>query len=219
VRDALAAIGYAGEHRKSHVVGAYFEAHRIQGPVREAHAGPTPMALHHAAPLVAADLIHAVDRIALDHAPNGRGTVGWLDMHTSSRIVTPGRVKFSVDLRVADEASLTAMDHAWRAPCTQAVSKRGNAATNSASSGAENSIVIDIEQIGCFPPQSFAAQRVADVGQSVQRFGLSSIGRDQRRAPRRSPPGTRRADHPKANCDVLLQAMLNAASKAGTLRS
>ncbi len=101
VRDALSAIGYVGENTKPHTVGAYFEAHIEQGPVleandkpigivqgalgqrwydvtvhgMEAHAGPTPMELRRDALLVAADLIHAVNRIALDHAPHGRGTV------------------------------------------------------------------------------------------------------------------------------------------------
>ncbi|EGD00871.1 amidase, partial [Burkholderia sp. TJI49] len=38
VRDALAAIGYAGDAAGAHPVGAYFEAHIEQGPVLEAHA-------------------------------------------------------------------------------------------------------------------------------------------------------------------------------------
>jgi beta-ureidopropionase / N-carbamoyl-L-amino-acid hydrolase len=220
VRDALAAIGNAGEHRKSYAVDAYCEAHIEQRPVPEAHAGPTPMELHRDAPLVAANLIYAVDCIALAHLPHGRGTVGWVGVHTNLPNVAPGRVKFSVDLCMTDDASLTAVAHAaWHAPCTQAVSKQGNTATNSASSGAELSIASDIEQIVYFPPQSFAAQRVADVRPSAQPLGLWSIGRDQRHRPRRSPPGTCCADHPKAGRNVLLQAMLNAASKAGTLRS
>src|ERR1700761_8753457 len=37
VRDALSAIGYAGETTEPHAVGAYFEAHIEQGPVLEAH--------------------------------------------------------------------------------------------------------------------------------------------------------------------------------------
>src|SRR3954468_1823181 len=144
VRDALAAIGYVGENTKPHTVAAYFEAHIEQGPVleahdktigivqgalgqrwydvtvqgMEAHAGPTPMALRRDALLVAADLIHAVNRIALDHAPHGRGTVGWVDVHPNSRNVIPGRVKLTVDLRAADDTTLTAMDSALRDACT-----------------------------------------------------------------------------------------------------
>ncbi|MCC8403385.1 hypothetical protein LJ655_16065 [Paraburkholderia sp. MMS20-SJTN17] len=98
VRDALAAIGYAGEHRKAHAVGAYFEAHIEQGPVLEAHdkvidvmpgalgqrwcdvtlhgtkahAGSTPMALPRYALIVAEYPIQSVNRIALDRARHGR---------------------------------------------------------------------------------------------------------------------------------------------------
>ena len=117
------------------------------------------MALCRDALLVAPDLIHVADRIALDYAPHGRGTVGWLDVHPNSRNVISGQVKFSV---------------AQRAACTQAVSKWGITATNSASRSVDNSIAIDTEQVVYFPPQPFAAQCITDVRQSAARPGLSS---------------------------------------------
>lgn len=245
VRDALVAIGYAGEDKTPHTVGAYFEAHIEQGPVleahdktigivqgalgqrwydvtvhgMEAHAGPTPMELRRDALLVAADLIHAVNRIALDHAPHGRGTVGWLDVHPNSRNVIPGRVTLTVDLRAADDTTLTAMDRALRAACALADAKTG--------------IAIDVEQVVYFPPQPFAEELVDAVKQGAERLGFSSMdvisgaGHDAVYLARVAPAAMifvpckdgishneiedARADHLEAGCNVLLQAMLNAA--------
>jgi N-carbamoyl-L-amino-acid hydrolase len=250
VRDALAAIGYAGDNEKPHTVGAYFEAHIEQGPVleahdktigvvqgalgqrwydvtvhgMEAHAGPTPMELRRDALLVAADLIHAVNRIALDHAPHGRGTVGWLDVHPNSRNVIPGRVTLTVDLRAADDATLTAMDSALRAACSVAGEKTG--------------IAVDVEQVVYFPPQPFAAELVAAVKQGADTLGFSSMdvisgaGHDAVYLARVAPAAMifvpckdgishneiedARADHLEAGCNVLLQAMLDAALKVGS---
>ena len=110
---------------------AYFEAHIEQGPVLEdadivigavtgalgqrwydvtvtgveAHAGPTPMALRRDALQAATQLMQETVEIALRHAPDGRGTVGSVDVYPNSRNVIPGRVKFTVDLRNADDAS------------------------------------------------------------------------------------------------------------------
>ena len=248
VRDALASIGYAGDSGKPHAVGAYLEAHIEQGPVleahdttigvvqgalgqrwydvtvhgMEAHAGPTPMELRRDALLVAADLIHAVNRIALDHAPHGRGTVGWLDVHPNSRNVIPGRVTLTVDLRAADDASLTEMDAALRTACATAGEKTG--------------ITVDVEQVVYFPPQPFAADLVAAVQQGADTLGFSSMnvisgaGHDAVYLARVAPAAMifvpckdgishneiedARADHLEAGCNVLLQAMLNAAQTA-----
>ncbi len=120
VGDALAAIGYHGAQRAGDVPGgmfaAYFEAHIEQGPVLEAaglpigvvsgalgqqwydvtvtgqdaHAGPTPLALRHDALLATARMIEAVNRIARDAAPHGRGTVGYVEVKPNSRNVIPG---------------------------------------------------------------------------------------------------------------------------------
>ncbi|WGS54277.1 Zn-dependent hydrolase [Paraburkholderia sp. D15] len=247
VRDALTAIGYAGESESPHAVGAYFEAHIEQGPVleahdktigivqgalgqrwydvivhgMEAHAGPTPMDLRRDALLVAADLIHAVNRIALDHAPHGRGTVGWLNVHPNSRNVIPGRVTLTVDLRAADDATLTAMDEALRAACSQASAQAG--------------ITVDVEPVVYFPPQPFAADLVAAVKQGADSLGFSSMdvisgaGHDAVYLARVAPAAMifvpckdgishneiedARADHLEAGCNVLLQAMLNAARR------
>ncbi len=61
----------------------------VQG--MEAHAGPTPMELRRDAMLAAARMVDAINRIALDEAPHGRGTVGYVQVHPNSRNVIPGR--------------------------------------------------------------------------------------------------------------------------------
>ncbi|KWF25057.1 Zn-dependent hydrolase [Burkholderia pseudomultivorans] len=248
VREALAAIGYAGDAGDAHPVGAYFEAHIEQGPVleahattigvvegalgqrwydvtvhgMEAHAGPTPMALRRDALLTAADLVRAVNGIARAHAPHGRGTVGWVDVHPNSRNVIPGRVTLTVDLRAADDATLAAMDAALRAACADAA--------------AQADMRIDVEQVVYFPPQPFDATLVERVRAGANALGLSSMnvisgaGHDAVYLARVAPTAMifvpckdgishneiEDADpaHLEAGCNVLLQAMLGAAGIA-----
>ncbi|VWB34237.1 amidase [Burkholderia pseudomultivorans] len=248
VREALAAIGYAGDAGGAHPVGAYFEAHIEQGPVleahattigvvegalgqrwydvtvhgMEAHAGPTPMALRRDALLTAADLVRAVNGIARAHAPHGRGTVGWVDVHPNSRNVIPGRVTLTVDLRAADDATLAAMDAALRAACADAATQAD--------------MRIDVEQVVYFPPQPFDAALVEQVRAGANALGLSSMnvisgaGHDAVYLARVAPTAMifvpckdgishneiEDADpaHLEAGCNVLLQAMLGAAGIA-----
>jgi N-carbamoyl-L-amino-acid hydrolase len=177
------------------------------------------MELRRDALLVAADLIRDVNRIALDHAPHGRGTVGWVDVHPNSRNVIPGRVTLTVDLRAADDAALTAMDAALRATCAAAA------------------LPVDVEQVVYFAPQPFAAPLVAAVRDSAEALGLSSMdvisgaGHDAVYLARVVPAAMifvpckdgishneiedARADHLEAGCNVLLQAMLRAANPTG----
>ncbi|VVD89059.1 amidase, hydantoinase/carbamoylase family protein [Pandoraea morbifera] len=250
VADALHAIGYAGETSavgRPGAVGAYFEAHIEQGPVleahdktigvvqgalgqrwydvtvtgMEAHAGPTPMELRRDALLAAAQLIQAVNRIACEHAPHARGTVGWVDNYPNSRNVIPGRVKLSVDLRAADDATLDALNAALRAECA-ALSTNG--------------IDVAIEQVVYFPPQPFAPELVAAIRDGARALGLSSMdaisgaGHDAVYLARIAPTAMifvpckdgishneiEDADpaHLEAGCNVLLQAMLQRAGGA-----
>ncbi|PPC76001.1 Zn-dependent hydrolase [Pokkaliibacter plantistimulans] len=136
VGDELKKIGYAGTAAVGQPqVGAYFEAHIEQGPILEAeektigvvigalgqkwfdltitgveaHAGPTPMNLRKDALLGAAEVTQAVNRIANQFAPHGRGTVGCLRVHPGSRNVIPGAVEMTIDFRHLDDADLNAM--------------------------------------------------------------------------------------------------------------
>ncbi|MDR5860171.1 Zn-dependent hydrolase [Halomonas eurihalina] len=134
--EALDAIGYRGSNEidKYHIK-AFFECHIEQGPILEdtdnavgvvvgalgqkwfdltltgleAHAGPTPMSLRRDAMLGAAEITQAVNRIANDHPPHGRGTVGVLQLHPGSRNVIPGQVRMTVDLRHFEPKALVAM--------------------------------------------------------------------------------------------------------------
>ncbi|MBN9116895.1 MAG: Zn-dependent hydrolase, partial [Pandoraea sp.] len=189
VADALRAIGYAGSAPavgQAGAVGAYFEAHIEQGPVLEAHgktigvvqgalgqrwydvtvtgveahAGPTHMELRRDALLAAAQLIQAVNRIACEHAPHARGTVGWVDNYPNSRNVIPGRVTLSVDLRAADDATLDALDAKLRAECDALRT---------------NGIDVAIEPVVYFPPQPFAPALVDAIRSGAQALGLSSM--------------------------------------------
>jgi len=136
VRDELKRINYAGsEAVGGYDVKAYFEAHIEQGPVldtenlpvgvvtgalglywydvvvtgQECHAGPSPMSYRRDALKTASQLINRILTIADSRQPDGRVTVGELDMHPNSRNVVPGRVKFTVDLRHSDKAELDKM--------------------------------------------------------------------------------------------------------------
>ena len=132
VRQALEAIGYAGPAKiGGRPVAAYFEAHIEQGPILEdtnkvigvvtgalglrwydvvvtgqdAHAGPTPMRLRKDALIVAGKMAAEVNALAYRHQPDGRGTVGFMQVKPNSRNVIPGEVRFSVDLRHAEDSA------------------------------------------------------------------------------------------------------------------
>lgn len=249
VAQALQKIGYAGEQPKQPVaVGAYFEAHIEQGPIleaedkvigivtgalgqrwydltlqgMEAHAGPTPMNLRRDAMLAASKVIQAVNDIALAHGPHGRGTVGWIDNFPNSRNVIPGRVKLTVDLRAADDATLTAMDAALREVCRATQQESG--------------VDIALEQVVYFPPQAFDDTLVAHVEQCSEALSLSAIpvvsgaGHDAVYLARLAPTAMifvpckdgishneiedAKPEHLEAGCNVLLHAMLRTAGIA-----
>ncbi|WP_427306402.1 Zn-dependent hydrolase [Cupriavidus sp. H39] len=248
VGQALQAIGYAGpEPVGGRPVGAYLEAHIEQGPVleandttigvvtgalgqrwydvvltgMEAHAGPTPMALRKDALLAASELVGIVNRIALDHPPHGRGTVGCLAVHPDSRNVIPGKVTMTADLRAGDDTVLSAMDAALRAQVAALAARSG--------------IAIDLRQVVYFPPQPFDARLVEAVRGGARRLGhsamevISGAGHDAVYLARVAPAAMifvpckdgishneiedARPEHLEAGCNVLLHAMLDAATR------
>jgi N-carbamoyl-L-amino-acid hydrolase len=139
VGEALRRIGYAGaEPPGGRPLGAYFEAHIEQGPVLEnehkvlgvvlgalglrwydvvisgqdAHAGPTPMGLRKDALVAAARIVAEVNALADRFQPDGRGTVGFMQVKCASRSIfgTPRTSRWSAwSKRCALPAS------AWRA--------------------------------------------------------------------------------------------------------
>ncbi len=249
VEDALRAIGYAGPAGPAaHPVGAYFEAHIEQGPVlekhgcvigvvqaalgqrwydvqiqgMEAHAGPTPMEMRKDALLAASDLIAAVNRIAVERMPHGRGTVGQLEVYPNSRNVIPGGVKMSVDLRAPDDTMLSDMDAALRRLCQDIASARH--------------VDIAVEQVVYFAPQPFTPRLVDAVRRNAQALGYSAMdvvsgaGHDAVYVARLAPTAMifvpcadgishneiedAEPAHLEAGCNVLLSSMLDAAGVA-----
>jgi beta-ureidopropionase / N-carbamoyl-L-amino-acid hydrolase len=246
VKDELQRIGYIGEEEPGdHPIGAYFETHIEQGPVledhditigvvggvlgirwydcvvtgMEAHAGPTPMALRKDALQVAAVLMQEVVACAHRHPPHGRGTVGMVNVFPNSRNVIPGRVKFSIDLRNANDALCDAMDADIRAV----------AARLSLSSG----LPISIELVSHYTAAPFHADCIQSVAKAAAMLGyshtpiVSGAGHDAVYMSRLAPAGMifipckdgishneiedAKPEHITAGCNVLLHAMLERA--------
>ena len=189
---------------------------------REAHAGPTPMALRKDAMQVAAKLMQEVVACAHRHPPHGRGTVGMVQVHPNSRNVIPGRVKFSIDLRNATDAICDAMD----------ADIRGVAAKLCAETG----LPITIEQVSAYPAQPFHPDMINAVGRAAKELGYSNMpavsgaGHDAVYMARLAPAGMifipckdgishneiedAKPEHITAGCNVLLHAMLERAGVA-----
>lgn len=186
VGDELKAIGYAGTvPARVFPIKANFELHIEQGPIleatdtrvgvvtgalgqrwydvvvtgMEAHAGPTPMDLRKDALLAAVGLIQRINRIAVSRGPDARATVGWLDVFPNSRNVIPGTVRFSVDLRAANDEMLTAMNDELLAAC--------------AALDREAGVDVQVDQVVYFQPQPFDPDRIASVRKACQDLGLS----------------------------------------------
>ncbi|MFZ9811686.1 MAG: Zn-dependent hydrolase [Burkholderiaceae bacterium] len=221
--------------------GAYFEAHIEQGPVleaagktigvvsgalgqrwydititgMEAHAGPTPMHLRRDALLPAAALVQEVNRIALSHSPHGRGTVGHLQVHPSSRNVIPGQVKMTVDFRHPTDDGLSAMNAALQA--------WAQAQTN-------DKLSVLVEQVVYYPPAPFDSTLQASIAESAAHRGyffmpvVSGAGHDAVYVARTAPAAMifipckdgishneiedADPEHVAAGAQVLLDAML-----------
>ena len=184
--DALNRIGYAGNAPiGGRALEAYFEAHIEQGPILEredkiigvvtgalgqrwydciwsgqdAHAGPTPMEARHDALRGAARLVEAVNAVALRHAPDGRATVGFMQVNPNSRNVIPGRVTMSVDLRHPDDDHLATMDRELRAA--------------SAAIASELRLGCEVRQVDQFPASRFNVDCVNAVRAAARALGLS----------------------------------------------
>jgi N-carbamoyl-L-amino-acid hydrolase len=243
VKEELEKIGYLGEQEPGdHPIGTYFEAHIEQGPVlenadttigvvsgvlgirwydctvtgMEAHAGPTPMNLRKDALQVAAELMQEVVACSDRHPPNGRGTVGMVDVFPNSRNVIPGQVKFSIDLRNNTDVLCDAMDADIRT-----VAKRLSE---------ENNMTIDIELVSSYPAQPFSPNCVNSVQSAAEKLGYSNMpvvsgaGHDAVYMAQLASAGMifipckdgishneiedAKPEHISAGCDVLLNVML-----------
>ena len=185
--EALHSIGYAGNTPVGErAVDAYFEAHIEQGPILEredkiigvvtgalgqrwydcvwtgqdAHAGPTPMEERHDALRGAARMVEAVNTLALRHAPDGRATVGFMQVMPNSRNVIPGLVRMSVDMRHPDDDALVRMD---RELCGA-----------TAGIARELRLECELRQVVEFAASHFDADCVASVQRAAQMLGYTS---------------------------------------------
>jgi allantoate deiminase len=121
---------YLAAARRPSSVFCYLEAHIEQGPVLEAkglavgtvtgiaaqlryqvgvrgvanHAGTTTMALRRDALAGAAEMLLAIERIALDDASDLVATVGRIEALPGAPNVIPGEARFAIDVRSGDPA-------------------------------------------------------------------------------------------------------------------
>lgn len=251
VGEALDKIGFAGPEKVGgRPVGAYFEAHIEQGPILEdenkvlgvvvgalglrwydvvisgqdAHAGPTPMRLRKDALLAASRIVAEINALAYRYQPNGRGTVGFMQVKPNSRNVVPGEVRFSVDLRHADDGELERMEQEMRSACERLANAERCTAT--------------VERVANYPACKFDASCVSGVRNAAQKLGLSHMdivsgaGHDAIYMARVCPTSmifvpceggishneieNAKAEDLAAGCNVLLQVMLERAGAAAS---
>jgi beta-ureidopropionase / N-carbamoyl-L-amino-acid hydrolase len=116
-RNSLAAFvelhveqGGVMEHRQAPigivtgVVGQYRFAVTVLG--RPNHAGTTPMNMRKDALLAAAQMVVAVNQIAIATPGEHVATVGYMDVLPNATNTVPGKVDFRIDLRDLDQANL-----------------------------------------------------------------------------------------------------------------
>ena len=186
IGDELERIGYAGQSVcGDHRLGTLFEAHIEQGPVLEhagdtigvvtgaqgtrwysasiagqdAHAGTTPMIGRRDAIAAAADLINAVERIALDKAPQAVGTVGALTASPNSHNTIAGQVDLRIDIRHPDHQIMLEMDNILR-DRAQSIAQVRN-------------VKIEIEEIWYKPPVLFDSGCIDSVRSAAKTLGYT----------------------------------------------
>jgi N-carbamoyl-L-amino-acid hydrolase len=241
--EELKRIGYAGsEPCGGRPIGAFFELHIEQGPILEAeglpigvvtgvqgvrwydvvvsgqdaHAGPTPMDMRRDALLAAARMVNAVNREARAKAPNGRGTVGQMQVVPNSRNTVPGEIKFTVDLRHPEKAELDALESAVRTAFDDIARQLR--------------VSVSFERIWDSPPTAFAQAPIAAVREAAESLGyahreiVSGAGHDSVYISRVAPTAmifipckgglshneeeTAEPAHVEQGANVLLQAMI-----------
>ena len=186
VAEALETIGYLGsEPVGARRIGAFVELHIEQGPVLEAeartigvveggqgiawfdgtvtgfesHAGTTPMPRRRDALAGLAEIALAVERIALAHGPSAVATIGEAVIGAPSRNVVPGRVRFTLDVRDPESATLDAVEAELRAALGGIAARRN--------------LAIDLDRIWRKEPVPFDATIVGAVEAAAEALGLS----------------------------------------------
>ena len=168
VAQALAESGQAGPLTPApRDWAAWLEAHIEQGPVMEqtgaaigivtgtmharyfqltitgepSHVGPTTMDRRRDSLAAAAEIILAVERIALTAEPNGRASAAWIENFPNVRGAVPAITRLHADVRHEDAAAAITMDDTLR--------------THLAEIAARRRIKIDIDPYTTFGPIHF----------------------------------------------------------------
>ncbi|MEH2509729.1 N-carbamoyl-L-amino-acid hydrolase [Nitrobacteraceae bacterium AZCC 1564] len=187
VAEALDTIGYRGaEPVGKQKFSAFVELHIEQGPILEAenktigvvdrgqgimwydgvitgfasHAGTTPMPLRRDALAAFAEFVLVVEKLAKEHGPNAAGTVGEIIIDNPSRNVIPGDLKFTVDIRSPESATLDKL-HSGLLAAIEEISKR-------------RKVTIDLTQVWRKEPTIFDAKLVTAVENASKELGYSS---------------------------------------------
>ncbi|ORY84876.1 putative N-carbamoyl-L-amino acid hydrolase [Protomyces lactucae-debilis] len=187
MKEELERIGYKGDTQCSHEatpIACHFELHIEQGPIleaekkmigvvegvqgmrwyectvkgREAHTGTTPMNARGDALLTAAKCIANINRIAVAH--DGLGTVGVIQSWPQAVNTIPGTVKFSVDLRHAQDDKLDTLEAAVRKQLEQHAKEAG--------------VKLELKKTWDSPAINFHPDNVSCVRQAAEAAGLSS---------------------------------------------
>ncbi len=186
VREALEAIGYRGERpARAFPVHACYELHIEQGPILEeegidiglvraamgqrwftitldgfaAHAGTTPMHSRRDALTAFALLALKVEAIGYAHAPDGRATIGMVQVTPGSRNVVPSRVVCSVE---------------FRHPASEALVEMEAALHQAAKSLATRGVSAEVERIFDYAPIDFDARCLARSEAAVKALGYTA---------------------------------------------
>ncbi|WP_439815744.1 Zn-dependent hydrolase [Zavarzinia sp. CC-PAN008] len=249
IGEELKRIGYDGpEEVGGRPVGAFFEVHIEQGPIlednarsvgvvsgvqsikwfeatlagAECHAGTTPMASRRDALVAAAEVVAAVERIAWEHAPDGRGTVGLLEASPNGRNVVTGSVFMTIDLRHPQDAVLAEMQAKLQTAFDAAATRRALDASLSCI-WESPALHFDADCVG-------AVRRAAEAGGHAFMEVVSGAGHDAVYMSKVAPtamifiPCEKGISHNElesatpedcaAGCDVLLRAMVERANAA-----
>ena len=246
LEDALKSIGYQGNDNLSgRKIHAAYELHIEQGPILElenceigvvthgqgirwytvtvtgfeSHAGSTPMNRRNDALVAAAEMVVALQKIGLSHAPYAVTTVGMLNNYPNSRNVIPGEVQFSIDIRHPIDSKMTAMECEVQREFL-AISAR-------------SCVELKIDSVFYFPPVAFDSRCVDTVRRAATELGynhrdiVSGAGHDACYLARVAPtamiftPCVDGISHNEAEdmteawaaagCSVLLRAVLESA--------
>ena len=164
----------------------------------------------------AAEVTQALNRIAFDHQPHGRGTVGCMSLYPGSRNVIPGQVKMTLDMRHWEPEALIAM---------------GQAVTNAVEDICQrHGLEYELTPTADFAPEHFNQECVDAVRQAAEKLQLfhmniiSGAAHDAMFVGRVAPAAmifipckdgishneieSANPEHVHAGCNVLLHAML-----------